>query len=108
MRDTDVPPNAVAERIATLSKEQKMWLGKEKYKKLAETETEMEYEWKVSLSGRDQVLLLEGEAQGCWGPGVFSITISDPAEPWSLTQHASYWTGDSLEKGDPVNTETPL
>lgn len=71
VQDNCHDPSAVAEGIATLSKEQKMWLGKEKYKKLAETETEMEYERKVSLSGRDQVLLSEGEAQGYGGPGIF-------------------------------------
>lgn len=42
VQDNCHDPSAVAEGIATLSKEQKMWLGKEKYKKLAETETEME------------------------------------------------------------------
>lgn len=44
------------------------------------------------------------------GLAFFFITISDPAEPWSLTQQASHWTRDldPLEKGDPVNIEISL
>ncbi|KFQ77179.1 hypothetical protein N337_13015, partial [Phoenicopterus ruber ruber] len=79
----------------------------EKYSRLAQ-ETETEYVWRVSLMGRDRVLLSEDEAQGYWGPSVF-LTTDDQREPWSLTQRAAYWAGglDPLERGDPVSIETP-
>ncbi|XP_029876242.1 uncharacterized protein LOC115343847 [Aquila chrysaetos chrysaetos] len=66
-------------------------------------ESETEYVWRVSLSGGDQILLSEKEAEGYWGPGVFLITGNHRA-PWSLTQRAAYWAGglNPLERGDPL------
>ncbi|KAM6103464.1 uncharacterized protein LJ206_014311 [Theristicus caerulescens] len=66
-------------------------------------ESETEYVWRVSLSGGDQILLSEKEAEGYWGPGVF-LTTSDHRAPWSLTQRAAYWAGglNPLERGDPL------
>lgn len=63
----------------------------EKYTRLAK-ETETEYARRVSLTGGDQILLSEEEAQGYWGPGVF-LTPDDPRQPWSLTPRAGYWAG---------------
>lgn len=37
-------------------------------------ESETEYVWRVSLSGRDGILLSEKEAEGYWGPGMFLTT----------------------------------
>jgi len=53
--------------------------------------------------GGDGILLLEREAEGYWGPGVFLIT-DDPRDPWSPTQRAVYWARglDLLERGDPL------
>ncbi|XP_075595306.1 LOW QUALITY PROTEIN: uncharacterized protein LOC142599320 [Balearica regulorum gibbericeps] len=66
-------------------------------------ESEMEYVWRVSLSGGDQILLSEREAEGYWGPGVF-LTTGNHHAPWSLTQRAAYWAGglNPLERGDPL------
>ncbi|XP_051499549.1 uncharacterized protein LOC127396039 [Apus apus] len=66
-------------------------------------ESETEYVWRVSLSGGDQILLTEKEAEGYWGPGVF-LTTGDQRAPWSLTQRAAYWASglDPLERGDPL------
>jgi len=36
-------------------------------------ESETEYIWRVSLTGGDQILLTEKEAEEYWGPGVFLI-----------------------------------
>ncbi|XP_075014577.1 uncharacterized protein LOC142086018 [Calonectris borealis] len=66
-------------------------------------ESETEYVWRVSLSGGNQILLSEKEAEGYWGPGVF-ITTGNYRAPWSLTQRAAYWAGglNPLERGDPL------
>lgn len=66
-------------------------------------ESETEYVWKVSLSGGDEILLSEKEAEGYCGPGVF-LTTSNNQAPWSLTQRAAYWAGglNPLERGDPL------
>ncbi|XP_075000612.1 uncharacterized protein LOC142079764 [Calonectris borealis] len=66
-------------------------------------ESETEYVWRVSLSGGDQILLSEKEAEGYWGPGVF-LTTGNYHAPWSLTQRAAYWAGglNPLERGDPL------
>ncbi|XP_068271174.1 uncharacterized protein [Nyctibius grandis] len=66
-------------------------------------ESETEYVWRVSLPGRDQIMLSEREAEGYWGPGVF-LTTGDHRAPWSLTQRATYWAGglNPLERGDPL------
>ncbi|XP_052553477.1 uncharacterized protein LOC128087677 [Tympanuchus pallidicinctus] len=66
-------------------------------------ESETEYVWRVSLTGGDQILLTEKEAEGYWGPGVF-LTTGDSCAPWSLTQRAAYWAGglNPLERGDPL------
>ncbi|XP_068277936.1 LOW QUALITY PROTEIN: uncharacterized protein [Nyctibius grandis] len=66
-------------------------------------ESETEYVWRVSLTGGDQILLSEREAEGYWGPGVF-LTTGDNRAPWSLTQRAAYWAGglNPLERGDPL------
>ncbi|XP_068265467.1 uncharacterized protein [Nyctibius grandis] len=67
------------------------------------TESETEYVWRVSLTGGDQILLSEREAEGYWAPGVF-LTPGDHRAPWSLTQQAAYWAGglNPLERGDPL------
>jgi len=52
-------------------------------------ESETEYVWRVSLSGRDGISLSEREAEGYWGPGMF-LTTGDRRAPWSLTQRAAY------------------
>lgn len=36
--------------------------------------------WRVPLTGRNRIRLLEEEAQGYWGPGVF-LTVEDEWEP---------------------------
>ncbi|KFP17688.1 hypothetical protein Z169_10904, partial [Egretta garzetta] len=66
-------------------------------------ESETDNVWRVSLSGGDQILLREREAEGYWGPGVF-LTTGDHRAPWSLTQRAAYWAGglNPLERGDPL------
>ncbi|XP_072184206.1 uncharacterized protein [Excalfactoria chinensis] len=66
-------------------------------------ESETEYVWRVSLTGGDQILLTEKEAEGYWGPGVF-LTTGNNCAPWSLTQRAAYWAGglNPLERGDPL------
>ncbi|KFW78775.1 hypothetical protein N305_04934, partial [Manacus vitellinus] len=68
-------------------------------------ESETEYVWRVSLTGGDQILLPEKEAEGFWGAGVF-LTTGDNWAPWSLTQRAAYWAGglNPLERGDPLAT----
>ncbi|XP_071657677.1 uncharacterized protein [Patagioenas fasciata] len=75
----------------------------EKYSRLA-METEMEYVWRVSLTGGDRIRFSEEESQGYWGPGIF-LTVEDDREPWSLTQRAAYWAGglNPLERGDPLS-----
>ncbi|XP_068265466.1 LOW QUALITY PROTEIN: uncharacterized protein [Nyctibius grandis] len=67
------------------------------------TESETEYVWRVSLTGGDQILLSEREAEGYWAPGVF-LTPGGHRAPWSLTQQAAYWAGglNPLERGDPL------
>ncbi|XP_050768762.1 uncharacterized protein LOC127027219 [Gymnogyps californianus] len=84
-------------------------LGKiqEKYSR-GPRETETEYVWRVSLTGRDRILLSEDEARGYWGPGVF-LTTNDNREPWSLTQRVEYWAGglNPMERGDAFSIETP-
>uniref|UniRef100_A0A8C5TRN6 Uncharacterized protein n=1 Tax=Malurus cyaneus samueli TaxID=2593467 RepID=A0A8C5TRN6_9PASS len=69
-------------------------------------ESETEFVWRVSLSGGDQILLSEKEAEGYWGPGVF-LTTGDHRAPWSLTQRAAFWAGslNPLERGDPLAIE---
>ncbi|XP_072216495.1 uncharacterized protein [Excalfactoria chinensis] len=66
-------------------------------------ESETEYVWRVSLTGGDQIMLTEKEAEGYWGPGVF-LTTGNNRAPWSLTQRAAYWAGglNPLERGDPL------
>ncbi|XP_027528790.1 uncharacterized protein LOC113962193, partial [Neopelma chrysocephalum] len=66
-------------------------------------ESETEYIWRVSLTGGDQILLTEKEAEGFWGAGVF-LTTGDNRGPWSLTQRPAYWAGglNPLERGDPL------
>ena len=66
-------------------------------------ESENEYVWRVSLTGGDQIQLMEKEAGGYWGPGVF-LTTGNNGAPWSLTQRAAYWAGglNPLEKGYPL------
>ena len=66
-------------------------------------ESETGYVWRVSLTGGDQILLTEKEAEGYWGPGVF-LTTGNNRAPWSLTQRAAYWAGglNPLERGDPL------
>ncbi|GAB0189146.1 hypothetical protein GRJ2_001379900 [Grus japonensis] len=66
-------------------------------------ESKTEYVWRVPLSGGDGILLLEKEAEGYWGPGVF-LTTGDRRAPWSLTQRVAYWAGglNPLERGDPL------
>ncbi|XP_075273341.1 uncharacterized protein LOC142360913 [Opisthocomus hoazin] len=68
-------------------------------------ELETEYVWWVSLSGWDRILLLEREAEGYWGPGVF-LTPSERRALWSLTQRAEHWAAglNPLERGDPLAT----
>ena len=60
------------------------------------------------MTGGDRIRLLEEEAQGYWGPGVF-LTMEDDREPWCLTQRVAYWAGglDHLERGDPIAIPTP-
>lgn len=54
----------------------------------------------------ERIKLLEEEAQGYWGPGVF-LTVDDPREPWSLTQWAAYYGGlDPIKRGDLVAIPT--
>lgn len=64
-------------------------------------ESETEYVWRVSFTGGDQIVLMEREAEGYCGPGVF-LTAGNNHDPWSLTQKAAYWTIDPLERGDPL------
>uniref|UniRef100_A0A8C8A739 Uncharacterized protein n=1 Tax=Otus sunia TaxID=257818 RepID=A0A8C8A739_9STRI len=66
-------------------------------------ESEMEYVWRVSLTGGDQIQLSEKEASGYWGHGVF-LTTGDGRAPWSLTQRAAYGAGglNPLDRGDPL------
>ncbi|XP_068277942.1 uncharacterized protein [Nyctibius grandis] len=66
-------------------------------------ESETEDVWRVSLTGGDQIMLSERDAEGYWGPGVF-LTTGDHRAPWSLTQRAAYWAGglNPLERGDPL------
>ncbi|KFO09750.1 hypothetical protein N312_13619, partial [Balearica regulorum gibbericeps] len=79
----------------------------EKYSRQAK-ETEMEYVWRVFLTGGDRTRLSEEKAQGYWGPGVF-LTVDDEQEPWSLTQRVVYLARglDHLERGDPIAIPTP-
>ena len=46
--------------------------------------------WKVSLTGGEQILLIEKESEGYWGPGIYFSTGNHCA-PWSLTQKDAYW-----------------
>ncbi|XP_009571611.1 PREDICTED: LOW QUALITY PROTEIN: uncharacterized protein LOC104072469 [Fulmarus glacialis] len=66
-------------------------------------ELETEYMWRVLLSGRDQILLSEKEAERYWEPGVL-LTTGNYHALWSLTQWAPYWVGglNPLERGDPL------
>lgn len=70
-------------------------------------ESETEFVWRVSLSGGDQILLSEKEAEGYWGPRVF-FTTGDCQAPWSLSQRAAFWTENLnlWERGDPVTIES--
>ena len=58
-------------------------------------ESETEYVWMVTLTGRDQILLTEKEAEKYWGPGVF-LTTGNNRAPWSLTQRAAFWASGLL------------
>jgi len=66
-------------------------------------ESETEYLRRVGLAGGDQIVLTEKEAEGYWGPGVYSTTGKNCAL-WSLTQRAAYWAGglSPLERGGPL------
>ncbi|KFV71562.1 hypothetical protein N307_10040, partial [Dryobates pubescens] len=66
-------------------------------------ESEVEYVWRVSQTGGDQIMLTEAEAMGYWGDNVF-LTTKNRSGPWSLTQRAAYWAGgfDPKERGEPV------
>ncbi|KFQ42709.1 hypothetical protein N333_00184, partial [Nestor notabilis] len=70
-------------------------------------ESDVEYVWRVSLTGGDQVLLSEEEARGFWGPGVF-LTVAPGDHNYSLTARAAYWAGgiDPQERGDPLIIQT--
>uniref|UniRef100_A0A8C3QR24 Uncharacterized protein n=1 Tax=Cyanoderma ruficeps TaxID=181631 RepID=A0A8C3QR24_9PASS len=67
------------------------------------SESEMEYVFRISLTGGDQIQLSEQEASGYWGHGVF-LTTGNTRAPWSLTQRAAHWAGglSPLERGDPL------
>ncbi|XP_066194410.1 LOW QUALITY PROTEIN: uncharacterized protein [Sylvia atricapilla] len=67
------------------------------------SESEMEYVFRVSLTGGDQIKLSEQEASGYCGHGVF-LTTGNTHAPWSLTQRAAYWAEglSPLERGDPL------
>ncbi|XP_063997244.1 uncharacterized protein LOC135173955 [Pogoniulus pusillus] len=66
-------------------------------------ESEVEYVWRVSKTGGDQIRLTEAEATGYWGANVF-LTTGNRSGPWSLTQRAAFWAGgfDSKERGEPL------
>ncbi|XP_064361548.1 uncharacterized protein LOC112984442 [Dromaius novaehollandiae] len=68
-------------------------------------ESETEYVWRASPSGGGNgILLVEKEAEGYWGPGVFLMT-GDRQAPWSLAQRAAYWASgglNPLERRDPL------
>ena len=66
-------------------------------------ESETEYVWRVSFTGGDQIVLMEREAEGYCGPGVF-LTAGNNHAPWSLTQRAAYWAGrlNPSQRGDPL------
>ncbi|GAB0208962.1 hypothetical protein GRJ2_003361900 [Grus japonensis] len=98
------PAVTTKERPHTITELAKL---QEKYSRQAK-ETETEYVWRVSLTGRDRIRLSEEEAQGYWSPSVF-LTIDNEQEPWSLTQRVVYWAGglDPLERGDPIAILTP-
>ncbi|XP_064032420.1 uncharacterized protein LOC135192963 [Pogoniulus pusillus] len=66
-------------------------------------ESEVEYVWRVSKTGGDQIRLTEAEATGYWGANVF-LTTGNRSGPWSLTQRAVFWAGgfDSKERGEPL------
>ncbi|XP_064032380.1 uncharacterized protein LOC135192917 [Pogoniulus pusillus] len=66
-------------------------------------ESEVEYVWRVSRTGGDQIRLTEAEATGYWGANVF-LTTGNRSGPWSLTQRAAFWAGgfDSKERGEPL------
>ncbi|NXO54347.1 POL5 protein, partial [Aramus guarauna] len=78
----------------------------EKYSRHPE-ESETEYVWRVSLTGGDQILLSEEEAEGCWGPGVF-LTTTMGDHNYSLTMRAANWAGgiDPQDRGEPVVIKT--
>lgn len=63
-------------------------------------ESETEHVRRVSLSGGDQMLLSEKEAEGYWGPRVF-LTTGDRHALWSLAQRVSLlgWRSQSLRTG---------
>lgn len=56
------------------------------------SETETEYLWRVSLTGRYQKLLSDDEASGFWGLGVF--WSDGPPGDQSITFRVAYWAGD--------------
>lgn len=70
-------------------------------------ETEVEYVWRVSLSGGDRILLSEEEAEGYWGPGVF-LTTTAGDHNYSLTARAAYWAGsiNPKDRGEPLVINT--
>ncbi|XP_074667535.1 LOW QUALITY PROTEIN: uncharacterized protein LOC141917848 [Strix aluco] len=72
-------------------------------KDFARTAKELEYVWRVSLSGGVGILLSEKEVEGYWGLGVF-LTTGNHWAPWSLTQRGAYWARglNTLERGDPL------
>ena len=47
-----------------------------------------------SDTSREQILLIEKESEGYWGPGIF-FTTGNHCTPCSLTQRAAYWNGYS-------------
>lgn len=70
-------------------------------------ESEVEYVWRVSLTGGDRILLSEEEAEGYWGPGVF-LTTTAGNHNYSLTARAAYWAGSKnpRERGEPLIINT--
>lgn len=67
-------------------------------------ETETEYLWRLSLTGRDRIVLNGNKANSYWGTGVFLITVCNPSnDSHSLTSRVAYWAGGIhvLEEDNP-------
>lgn len=65
-------------------------------------ESVVEHVWQLSLEGGDRIMLDE-EAGGYWGPGLF-LTTKPGGLNYSLTAQAVYWAGgiDPQERGEPL------